>query len=160
MKKQNTFIGFLLIGIGAYFFLQQLNIPVLDNFYSWPTLLIIIGVAFLLHSYIANEHQNILTGALLLGFGLHFHSVNTYSFWIDHWAVYPLIIGGAFLLRYQKTKSGLLPGLILVGLACFAIFSSSNPGWFLWINQLINLIENFWPLLLIGIGLYFLYKRK
>ncbi|MFD1018937.1 LiaI-LiaF-like domain-containing protein [Thalassobacillus hwangdonensis] len=160
MKKQNSFLGFVLIGIGAYFLLRQLHIPLLTDFYSWPTLLMVIGVAFLLHSYIAKEYQNIFTGALLLGLGIHFHASVRFVIWPDHWGMYLIIIGIAFLLRYQKTRNGLFPGLILGGLGIFAIFSSTNPGWFYWIHQLFAIIEKFWPLVLIVIGFYFLKKKN
>ncbi|MBM7554600.1 LiaI-LiaF-like domain-containing protein [Thalassobacillus pellis] len=160
MKKQNTFVGFFLIGIGAYFLLQQFHIPLFTDFYSWPTILMIIGLSLLLHSYISNDYQSIFTGALLLGLGLHFHGIRTYSFWIDHWGIYLLIVGIALLLQYNKTKKGLLPGLLLVGLAIFAIVTTGIPSWFYWLNQAFNIIERFWPVVLIVIGIYMLMKRK
>ncbi|WP_257000940.1 LiaI-LiaF-like domain-containing protein, partial [Terribacillus saccharophilus] len=57
MTKKNAFIGFLLLGIGAYFLLRQLRVPLFVDFYSWPTLLIIIGAALLLHAYLAKDHK-------------------------------------------------------------------------------------------------------
>ncbi len=160
MKKQHSFTGILLIGIGAYFMLKELEIPIITNFYSWTTILIIIGVALLLHSYISNEYETIFTGAILLGLGIHFHGMQTYSFWIEHWGMYPLIIGIAFLLRYQKSKHGLIPGLILVIVALFAMFVNNKPEWFYWVTVFVNFIETFWPLILIGIGLYILLFKK
>ncbi|SEA52105.1 hypothetical protein SAMN05421743_105163 [Thalassobacillus cyri] len=160
MRRQNTFTGFLLIGLGAYFLLRQLHIPLLTDFYSWPTILMIIGISFLLHSYITNEFHNIFAGAVLLGFGIHFHGLTTYRFWLDHWGVYPLIIGSAFVLRSNKTKQGLVPGLLLVVLGLFALFSPVNPGWFHWVYQLFALIEQFWPLALVIIGLFLLKNKK
>ncbi|QTM99987.1 hypothetical protein ERJ70_12200 [Sediminibacillus dalangtanensis] len=160
MKKQNIFTGFLLIGIGCYFFLQQFQIPFFTDFYSWPTLLMIIGIVFLFHSYFSKEYKNLFPGTILLGLGLHFFGLRHYGFWIDHWGVYPLIIGIAFLIRFQKTKSGLLPGLLLLGIALFAIYSINKPGWFNWINETASLLESFWPLLLIAIGGYLIYRKK
>ncbi|KGP73867.1 LiaI-LiaF-like domain-containing protein [Pontibacillus yanchengensis] len=160
MKKQNTFPGIFLIGIGIYFLLQQFNIPIITHFYSWPTILIIIGVAMLLNSYISNDYEPILPGTILLGLGIHFHGLYTYSFWIDHWGMFPLIVGIAFLLRYQKSKQGLLPGLLLVAIALFSIFVSNKPGWFQWITIAANFVETFWPLLLILIGIYILFIKK
>ncbi|MFC7321055.1 LiaI-LiaF-like domain-containing protein [Halobacillus campisalis] len=159
MKKQNSFAGYLLIGLGIYFLLRQLNIPYFSQFYSWPTILIIIGAAFLIHSYVSKDYTNILPGFILTGLGVHFHGQNHYSFWIDHWAMYPLIIGIGFLLKYSKTKSGILPALGLLGLAGFGFFSTSNPGWFSFFYTLTGWIEQFWPVVLIAAGL-FLMKRK
>ncbi|WP_186576240.1 LiaI-LiaF-like domain-containing protein [Aquibacillus kalidii] len=160
MKKQQALPAFLLIGIGIYFLLKQLRLPILTDFYSWPTLLLLIGAAFTLYSYISNDYKNLFPGIVLLGLGIHSHGLNHYPFWIDHWGVYPLILSIAFLVKFQKTKKGLLPGLILFLIALFAIFASNKPGWFNGINELVNVLENYWPLILIGLGIYLLYKKK
>lgn len=160
MKKQNSFAGYLLIGLGAYFLLRKLQLPILNDFYSWPTLLMIIGLALLIHSYSSKDYQNLFTGTIILGLGIHFHGLNYYPFWVDHWAVYPLIIGIAFIVRYLHTKKGLLPGLILVVVALLLIFSVQLPDWFNWIYPLVDYIEKFWPIGIIIIGIYLLKKKK
>nr|WP_173915993.1 DUF5668 domain-containing protein [Halobacillus sp. Marseille-Q1614] len=159
MKKQNSFAGFLLIGLGAYFLLRQFNIPYLSALYSWPTILIIIGAALLLHNYFSKDPSTLLPGVILLGFGIHFHGLEQYPNWIDHWAVYTLIIGAGFLIKYLKAKSGLVPALVLLGLSIFALFSTSNPGWFSYISRLFTLIERFWPIVLLVAGFYLLKKK-
>ncbi|KHE72986.1 LiaI-LiaF-like domain-containing protein [Halobacillus sp. BBL2006] len=159
MKKQNSFLGFLLVGFGLYFLLRQFNIPLLNQFYSWPTLLMIAGVAFLLHSYMTKDYSNIFTGALLLGFGIHFHGITHFAIWIDHWSMYLLIIGIAFLLQYQKTKKGLIPALVLLGIALFALLVPTAPSWFSWIQLVFQWIERFWPVVLIVFGFYLLKKK-
>nr|WP_077621332.1 DUF5668 domain-containing protein [Sediminibacillus massiliensis] len=160
MKKQNLFSGFLLIGIGAYFLLRQLKIPFFTDFYSWPTLLMIIGIVFLLYSYFSKDYKNLFPGTILIGLGLHFFGLRHYRFWIDHWGAYPLIIGLAFLVKFQKTKKGLLPGLLLISIALMSIFSIGKPGWYVWVNEAVRLMENFWPLILILVGGFLLYKKK
>ncbi|GAA5416258.1 hypothetical protein Pryu01_01290 [Paraliobacillus ryukyuensis] len=160
MRKQHSLTAFLLIGIGAYFLLRQLKLPIITDFYSWPTLLIILGVAFLLHAYIGKDYDKLFPGAILLGFGIHFHGLNHYGFWIDHWGIYTLIVGVAFMIRFQKTKTGLLPGLLLIILSIFAVFVSNKPSWFHWINSFMALLESFWPVALVALGVYLLIKRK
>ncbi|MGY0693163.1 LiaI-LiaF-like domain-containing protein [Virgibacillus sp. FSP13] len=160
MKKQNSFAGYLLIGLGAFFLLRELKLPIVTDFYSWTTLLIIIGFALLIHSYSSKDYQNLFTGTIILGLGIHFHGVNHYTFWIDHWAVYPLIVGIAFIVRYLRTKKGLLPGVILVAISLLLIFSIRLPVWFDWIYTIVDFIERFWPIVIIIIGIYFLKKRK
>ncbi|MFL6560763.1 MAG: LiaI-LiaF-like domain-containing protein, partial [Bacillus sp. (in: firmicutes)] len=39
MKNQRIFPGFILIGFGAYFLLQQAGISLFPQFFTWPTLL-------------------------------------------------------------------------------------------------------------------------
>lgn len=160
MKKQHAFTAYILIGLGIYFLILQLNLELFRSFYSWPTFLIIIGIAFLLHSYSAREYQHIFTGTLLLGLGIHFHGLENYSFWFDHWSAYALIVGVAFLVRFTKTKRGLLPAAILIGIALLMIFSVSLPEWFKWINDIAVFIETFWPVALIVLGVYFLLYKK
>lgn len=160
MRKKHTLTAFLLIGIGTYFLLKQLKFPIITDFYSWPTLLMIVGIAFLLHSYIAKDYDKLFPGVIILGIGIHYHGLNHYTFWIDHWGIYTIIIGLAFLIRYQKTKSGLLFGLILLALSFIAIFASNQPSWFYWINEFMALLETFWPLALVLVGAYLLFNKK
>lgn len=160
MKKQNALAAYVLIGIGAFFLLRQLKLPIFTDFYSWPTLLIIIGLALLIHSYTAKNYQNLFGGTIVLALGIHFHGLEHYSFWIDHWAVYLLIVGIAFIVRYLQTKKGLLPGVILLIISIVFIFSIELPVWLDWIYDLFELIERFWPIALIILGVYLLRKKK
>ena len=160
MRKQPTLTAFLLIGIGIYFLLKQLKFPIITDFYSWPTLLIIVGVAFLLHSYMARDYDKLFPGTIILGIGIHYHGLRQYSFWLDHWGIYTIIVGLALLISYQKTKSGLFPGLILLTISFIAIFASNQPTWFYWINEFMALLETFWPIALILFGAYLLFNKK
>lgn len=160
MKNQNAFIAYLLIGVGTYFLIKQLDLSFFNNFYSWPTILIIVGIVFLIHSYSSREYQNIFTGVLLLGLGIHFHGLENYEFWLDHWSVYALIAGIAFVVRYFQTKKGLIPGLILIILSILLIFSVAFPEQFTWFYSILEFLETFWPIFLIGFGFYLLFPKK
>ncbi|KAA0549214.1 hypothetical protein FZW96_04695 [Bacillus sp. BGMRC 2118] len=161
MKKQSIFPGIILIGIGLYFFLDQLQFTVLQPFYSWPTLLLIIGVAFLAQAYSNREYQNIIPGFILVGIGAHFHLITLFPQWPEHWAVYTIIIGIAFLLRFQQTKTGLVPALLLIVVSIIALFYHKLSGWLGWIGALVEIIETYWPAGLILAGIYLLFiKRK
>lgn len=160
MKNQNILASFLLIGIGLYFLLRQLQLPFLTDFFSWPTLLMILGIVFLLYSYVSKAYKNLFSGALLLGLGLHFFGLQHYNFWIDNWGIYLFIIGSAFLIRFQKTRKGLIPGLTLAGLSLFIIFWPNLPAWLIWIDKSVELIETFWPVLLLVTGSILLLQKK
>jgi hypothetical protein len=160
VKKQNALPAYILIGIGIFFLLRQLKLPIITDFYSWQTIIIIIGLALLIHSYTSKSYHNLFSGSILLGIGIHLHGIQHYDFWIDHWAVYPLIIGIAFLVRRTKVKQGLFPGVILTAVSILLIFSVSLPPWLDWVYQVIDTLEQFWPVVLILIGLYLLMKRK
>jgi Domain of unknown function (DUF5668) len=160
VKKQNALPAYILIGIGIFFLLRQLKLPIITDFYSWQTIIIIIGLALLIHSYTSKSYHNLFSGSILLGIGIHLHGIQHYDFWIDHWAVYPLIIGIAFLVRRTKVKQGLFPGVILTAVSILLIFSVSLPPWLDWVYQVIDTLEQFWPVVLILIGLYLLMKKK
>ena len=160
MKKQHTFIAYILIGFGVYFLIKQLNLSIFENFYGWPTFLIIVGAAFLIHAYSHHEDSNILPGFILFGLGVHFHGLQNYPNWFDHWSMYPLIIGVGFMLRYLKTKRGLLPGAILLSIALFMIVSMKLPEQVSFIYRIVQFFETFWPVVLIGIGVYLLVFRR
>ncbi|WP_042146198.1 LiaI-LiaF-like domain-containing protein [Paucisalibacillus sp. EB02] len=159
MKNKNALTAYVLIGIGLYFLLRQLKLPIFTDFYSWPTILIIIGLALLIYSFQTKDYNSLFSGTLVFGLGIHFHGIRHYSFWIDHWAMYPLIVGIAFLVRYVKTKQGLLPGLILLLISCIFIFSINIPSWFNWIHDVVNFIDVYWPIVLVIIGIYLLKKK-
>lgn len=122
MKNQRIFPGIILIGFGAYFFLQQSNIPALQPLNTWPTLLMIVGIAFLFQGYGAKDYNAILPGVILFGFGLHFHVVNRLEIWPDHIGTFILIIALGFLLRHQKTGTGIFQGILFLILAALMLF--------------------------------------
>lgn len=160
MKKNNAFSAYILIGLGIYFLIQQLDLPIFDNFYSWPTFLIIIGISFLIHSYSAKEYEHIFTGVLLLGLGIHFHGLENYDFWFDHWSAYALIVGIAFLARFFKTRKGFIPAMVLIGISLLMISSVTLPQSFSWIYGVQDFLATFWPVVLIVLGVYLLKFKK
>lgn len=159
MKRKNSFIAYVLIGLGIYFLVKQLNFAFFEPFIGWPTVIAIIGIAFLLHSYTANEEGNIFIGVILLGIGIHLHGLQHYDFWYNHWSIYTLIFGIAYLILFFKTKRGLIPSVVLMSVSIIMIFSITLPSWFKGIYGIIDFIETFWPVILIVIGIYFIRKQ-
>ncbi len=160
MRNQRILPGFILIGFGAYFFLQQSNITWLQPFFIWPTLLIIIGVAFLLQGYGTKEHHAILPGVILTGFGLHFHVVNRLEIWPDHIGIFILIIALGFILQHQKTRSGLFQGLLFLIVAILLLFYDQINRWLGLLENGVSSFWKYWPGILIVIGAYFLFIKK
>lgn len=161
MKNQKIFPGIILIGIGAYFFMQQSGITVFERFYTWPTLLVIVGLAFLSQGYIAKDYEAILPGVILLGFGVHFHVVDRLAFWPNQIGTFILIIALGFFLRYQKIKSGLFQAFLFLILALLSMFYSKIASHLGLLENSVAVVWKFWPIILIVIGAYFLFiKRK
>ncbi|MDQ0270008.1 LiaI-LiaF-like domain-containing protein [Cytobacillus purgationiresistens] len=161
MKNQRIFPGVVLIGFGTYFFLQQANIEVLKPFFTWPTLLIIVGVAFLFQAYSGRDYDGILPGVILSGFGLHFLIVNRLDIWPDHIGSFILIISLGFLLRHLKTGTGLFQGILFLLLALMLLFYDKIISSLGALGDSVSYIWSFWPAFFILLGLYLLiFKRK
>ena len=160
MKKNNSLLAYILIIIGVFFLLKQLKIPLITNFYSWQTVLIVTGIIFLFYSYVQKKDQHLFSGTVILGLGIHFYGLEHYHFWSHHWGMYTIIIGIAFIIRATKTKKGYILGILFIGFSIFMIFSSTMPAYFHWMNDITQIITDYWPIFLIVIGVYLLKKKK
>lgn len=157
MKQQHIFPGILFIGVGCYFLLQQFSIPFDQQLLTWPSLLFVIGIAFLLQAYYGREFSMIFPGVLLTGLAIHFHSLALFSWWPAHWGMYTFIISIAFFLTYSKTRrGGLIPAILLLILSLLS-FASVNP--FQWLQETFSFIGELWPIFLIAIGIFLLLKK-
>ncbi|RYG74965.1 hypothetical protein EU245_01260 [Lentibacillus lipolyticus] len=159
MRQRHSLTAYIVIGIGMYFLLRGLDLPILSALYSWTVLLIIIGFAFLIHSYMTKDYDHLFTGAFLFGLGIHLFGLGHYTFWINHWGIYPFITGAAFIIRAAKTKKGFFSGVLLSTVSVLIIFSNRLSDQYKWIHDLSAAVESYWPLILIGIGIWLL-KRK
>ncbi|MCP3741250.1 LiaI-LiaF-like domain-containing protein [Rossellomorea sp. BNER] len=160
MKHQKIFPGIILVGFGLYFYLESSNILLFREFYTWPTLLIIVGLAFLGQGYKGREYEAILPGTILVGFGLHFHIVNKLTIWPDHIGTFILIISLGFLLRYQKTGAGLFQGVLFLSLSIFLLFYEHVMKWIGVIEGSFSIAWEFWPIIFIVLGVYLLLRKK
>ncbi|WP_042459289.1 LiaI-LiaF-like domain-containing protein [Neobacillus dielmonensis] len=161
MKNQRIFPGIILIGFGGYFFLQQTGITIFPQFLSWPTLLMIVGIAFLGQGYSAKEYEAILPGVILTGFGLHFHLAGHASFWPNNTSgMLILLISIGLFLRFLKTNSGLFQAVVFLLFSILLLFNDKIMGYFGVLQSSISFIWKFWPALIIVVGVYFLLKKK
>ncbi|NSL51579.1 LiaI-LiaF-like domain-containing protein [Calidifontibacillus erzurumensis] len=159
MKKQSFFLGIFLIGLGGYFLLKKLNFPFLDTVLTWPTFLILLGIAFIFQSIFSPDKQSIFPGVILTGLGIHFHGQALFQFWPDHWAIYTLIISIAYFVHHYKMKKGFGSGILLLLISIIGLFYDSMFGWISYFREAIGFIGNFWPILLIVVGVYILFKK-
>ena len=160
MKNQRIFPGIILIGFGVFFFWQQAEISLFAEFISWPSLLMIVGIAFLCQGYGGKEYESIFPGVILTGYGLHFHIVNHLSIWPNSLGVFILIVALGFLLRYQKLGTNLFYGILFLALAGLLLFYDKVMSWFGLLETNIATFAHLWPFALILIGVFLLFFKK
>lgn len=157
MKQRNTFSGIILLGIGLFYFANRMNIELLQPYLTWPSILIIIGIALLFQAGSGKDSSSIFSGVFLTGLGVHFHAAEKVATWPEPLQVIILLAGISFLIQYRKTKEGLIPGLLLSLLALWLLFFKSNtPS----VENIFVRAEDFWPIILMVIGAYLMFFKK
>jgi hypothetical protein len=160
MKTQRIFPGAVLISFGLYFFLEQNKIELFEGFFSWPTLLGIVGFAFLLQAYWGKDYEAILPGVILFGYGLHFHIVNRLNLWPNDIGIFILIISLGFILKARRTKGGLFHGILLLVVSILLLFYDSIFKWFGVLESGLDKALTFWPFILMAVGMYVIVLKK
>ncbi len=144
-------IGGLLILLGLAFFLRNMGIVSFEFRGLWPWLLILPGLIFWgVFIFDRSHFKLILPGTILLTYGLLFLSANTLHLgrMENLWPVFILGPGLGFLLMYflgEREAAHLRTGVFLSLLSLAFFLLPANP-------------ELFWPVLLIGLGVFILMR--
>ncbi|MBS4173730.1 DUF5668 domain-containing protein [Bacillus sp. FJAT-49736] len=160
MKNQKFFDGIILIGFGLYYYFSQNHIQIFKEYITWPTLFMIVGIAFLVQGYNGKNNEAILPGVIFTGFGFHFHVVHKLAIWPNNIGVLLLIISLGFLLQYQRTRNGLFQGLLFLALSIILLFYDKLVST---LGLLENRVESIWkysPIALVIIGIILLFRKK
>jgi hypothetical protein len=171
MDRRGTIItAVVLIGIGAYMLLANLNvIPPYPIDQMWPGIVVLVGVMFWLGFIFGKDHDPGLAfvGTIVTLSGLFFFlftfNVNLLGLgrvdWGDMallWPVFPLIVGIAFVVLWIAGRfrdwGVLIPAgvLLLVGIGGLAFTLGNVP--------IFQNILQWWPLLLIFFGIIVLIQ--
>jgi len=154
MKKGNITGGLILILLGAWFLAVQF-VPQLKDWGadSWPLTIIGIGAIFLLVSILNNVPGLSIPAFIVGGIGglLYYQNVTgDWGSWAYAWSLIPGFVGlGLLFFSIQtKDKGTLNAGFILLYISSilFFIFGSFLGG--------PKQITQFWPLLLIVVGIW------
>jgi len=149
--KNKLLLGLILILVGVFFLLKT---QISDNF---SLFLLLSGVFFLILYLITKVYGLLIPGGILtgLGFGLIYQGKNSALFFI--------FLGIGFILIYIlgliRGKSPIwpiIPGGILLGIGIYE--ELLNRG--LIPYNFVKKITPYWPVILIIIGLYLIFKKK
>lgn len=166
MKRRGSFtFGFLLILLGAWFLTVQFVPQIGDwfmQFADWPMWVIGPGLIFILAGLISGVTDLMIPGSIISGVGLILYYQNVtgdWQSWSYMWALIIVAVGvGVFLahlFRGEVRKAFSEGGSpIMTGLIMFLIFGSIFRATF---GQS-PILGDYWPLLLIALGLWVLVK--
>ena len=163
MHKQNSIIfGTILILVGVLFLFVQFFPGLaasLDLSQQWPLVIVTVGVLLIL-SAVWGTPTLAIPGSIVAGIGglLYVQNqTNAWESWSYAWALIPGFVGIGLLLAgilgYKRRASWRAGGrLLLISVMLFLIFGAFFNG--------LGVLGQFWPVLLIILGLWMLWPRR
>lgn len=147
----------MLVGVGLFLLLKHWHFLTHDKWANWPELVMLFGLFFFIFGWVQRETDLLFPAFLLVGFGAYPLLAKASLIWTQPSIFYPLLMGIGFLIRYYKVKkSGLFMGLLLIVFGLYPFFSKTLDKE---LHQIGSLTQ-YWPVLLIGLGLFFYFKKK
>ncbi len=160
-RRTSLIGGIILLLLGGWLLALQI-VPGLDALididFSWPLFVIAAGVILLIFGLLAAEPGMAVPACIVGGIGLLLYYQNAtgnWASWAYAWTLIPGFAGvGAILAgilgdnRSKSIRDGL--NLIVISAVMFVIFGSFLGG--------LNLLGNYWPVLLILLGLWILVQ--
>ncbi len=157
MKRGQLIWGIILIAAGAAFFAFQF-IPGLFDAFSWPWIMIAIGLVFVIASLLSRIGGLMIPGIIVSGLGGIFlwqEGPGDPASWSYIWTLIPGFVGIGLLIGSlydpdMREGRGAGIGLIIFSAIAFALF-----GGFFGLDS--NLLQ-YWPVLLIVAGAFVLLR--
>ncbi|MCA9900547.1 MAG: hypothetical protein H6656_20145 [Ardenticatenaceae bacterium] len=163
MHKQSSIIfGTILIVVGILLLAAQFFPGLtanLDISQQWPLIVVAVGGLLLLSAFFGTPAQAI-PGSIVTGIGGILYVQNltgAWASWAYVWALIPGFVGIGLLiagtLGHKRRKSWREGGrLIVISAVLFLVFGAFFNG--------LGVIGQYWPVLLIGLGLWQLLPRR
>lgn len=161
-KRSSVIVGTILILVGGLFLAVQLFPDLafsLDMDQQWPLIIVSVGVLLVI-SAILGSPTLAIPGSIVSGIGgiLYVQNLtNTWSSWTFVWTLIPGFVGIGLLLagllghqRRASWRDG--SRLLLISMVMFLIFGAFFNG--------LGGLNRYWPIILIGLGLWLLLPRR
>ena len=160
--RRNLVVGVVLVLLGVWFLAVQF-VPGLGSWinieWSWPLLIMAVGAFLLLFGLLVGAPGMAVPAVIVAGIGgiLYYqNATGDWTSWSYLWTLIPGFVGVGVILagllggdfRSSLTEGG---GLIIISLILFFIFASIMGGW--------NLLGDYWPVLLILLGVWLLIRQ-
>lgn len=161
-KRSSIIVGTILILVGILFLIAQFSpglADTLDISLQWPLIIVIVG-GLLLVSALFGTPTLAIPGSIVTGIGciLYVQNLtNSWSSWSYVWALIPGFVGIGLLLAgllgHDRRNSWREGGrLLIVSTVLFLVFGAVFNG--------LGGLSRYWPILLIGLGLWQLLPRR
>lgn len=162
-KKSFPWTGIIFIVLGVVLLLNQIDfIDVRFSQIAWG-LLVLVGFIYTIRGYKNNIKSKIFWGTVIFLFSLYFLLSSLDLLEYHHRIFMPslfLIFGFAFLTTYVgdiKDVWSLIISLILISSGIFLLLE--DFGYFNWFDVK-SIVRTYWPVILIIMGLGFLFRKK
>jgi hypothetical protein len=158
IQRRNLVWGSIMILAGAFFLAVQM-IPQLDNWIgdNWAIFIIGIGTLFLIAAAVTRTPSLAIPAAIVGGIGtLLFwqNATGNWDSWAYAWTFIPGFVGIGLILsdllsgKFRLPSGG--PILLIISLVLFAVFGS-------FLGAPFNIFK-YWPVLLIALGLWQIFR--
>jgi hypothetical protein len=156
-RRSSLTAGVILVLLGAWFLAVQL-VPGLRGWFSWPWIIIGIGILMLIFGLLGGVPDMAVPACIVGGIGglLYWqNATDNWESWAYVWTLIPGFVGVGVILAGLlggKVGKSLREGgnLLLISLILFIIFGAFLGG--------PNLLGDYWPVLLILLGLWLLIR--
>jgi hypothetical protein len=156
-KRAGITGGIILIVLGVLFLASEIY-PQVFNFWDWPFIIIGLGGVFLLWALLGGIGGLAVPGTILVGIGgiLYYqNATNDWESWSYIWALIPSFVGIGVILSGiidGKFKETISSGLVLILISAILLFAFGAAF------GLDPRITQYWPVLLIILGIIALFK--
>ncbi|SDI92171.1 hypothetical protein [Salimicrobium halophilum] len=155
MKRYYFLLAIILSAVGLHFFLEQIPIPVIQNWGINGSLLLFLFIGLFIHARRArDEILAFFSSFLLLVLWQNYTEANI-GIWPTHWGVYIIYIGVALALA-RKQKIAIIP--IAIGLGI--LFIPAIESLFFFVPTIIRYIETYYSILFLLLAGYYFYQQK
>ncbi len=158
MNRKSAIVGGIILILLGLLFLASEIFPGIFSFWSWPFILVTIGLVFLIWAILSGNGGLAVPGMILSGLGGIFYYQTTsgdWTSWSYIWALIPGFVGLGVLLSGlidRKFKSALSGGLTLLLISAIMFFA------FGYAFGLQRNIAMYWPVLLVVLGVVALVR--
>lgn len=160
-QRSNLVVGVILLLVGGWFLALQI-VPGLGDLlnieFSWPLFVVGAGLLLLVFGLLVGAPDMAIPASIVGGIGGLLYWQNTtgrWESWAYVWTLIPGFVGVGIILAgllKGQIRRALVEGVgvLVTSLVLFAIFSSFLGG--------VNLFGDYWPVLLILLGLWMLVR--